>query len=559
MSVVANLRVVISGVDKLSKSLSGPQKRLNALGKQFTIAGGAMTAAFTVPIVSFGKGVLEAGANFEKAMNRVGVLTEATGEELDALRKQARELGEVTAFSASEAAEAMGYLGMAGFETNQILAAMPATLDLAAAAQMDLGQTADIVSNILTGYNKDASETGAISDLLVKGFQSSNTNLHELGEAMSYVAPVAAGMRIQMTETTAAIGKLSDAGIKGSRAGTALRQSLAKLAKPTKSAREALDRLGIPKQNIVDAEGNVTSLRAVIYELENAGASTADMIDIFGLRAGLAMAALVNQGVGAFDDLVGKLENAEGAARTAAQSQMEGLAGVQKAFASAFESFKLLIADSGVLEFATKFMQKLTELMRWLSGLNKNFVVLGVVIAALVAIIGPLLLLTGAVMVVFAKLSPIIIGIVAAVSAVIAIFSVLFTYWNDIVGWIKGTWEKVWGAIPKPLQTAIKIMTAIFAPWIYLIREVISGFENVRKAASRVGKFFGLGKGKGSDEALSVGAERELDATISRDESRFEGTLHIEGAPPRSRVDVEEYGGLDIETSSGRLEPGMAY
>lgn len=177
--------------------------------------GRGWTTGVTLPIVGAGAAVITTAASFESSMNRVKGLTGATGDEFDKLRDQARELGATTQYSASEAADGMGFLAMAGFKTNEILGAMPSVLELAASAQMDLASAADITSNILTGYGKNVGELGHVNDVLVKAMTSANVDLNMLGESLKYVGPVASGVGMDFEEVAAAVGLMGNAGIQG--------------------------------------------------------------------------------------------------------------------------------------------------------------------------------------------------------------------------------------------------------------------------------------------------------------------------------------------------------
>ncbi len=255
--------------------------------------------ALLVPDVSV-TGTLTEGVDFEKSMNRVRALTGVTGQAFEAMEMQARELGKTTVFTASQAAEGMGFLAQAGFEVNKIMGAMPATLDLAAAAQLDLGRTADLVSNIMSGFGIDAVDLGDAVDVLTLTFISSNTNMEQLGDAMKFVAPVANSLGVSIQETAAAIGILSNAGLQSSLAGTGLRRVLSTLI--TKA-----DQLGIVTQ---DAAGNLRPLANILDDLKESGLTTGRALEIFGQRAGPAIMVLLQQGGGALREFTAELNNA---------------------------------------------------------------------------------------------------------------------------------------------------------------------------------------------------------------------------------------------------------
>src|SRR5690625_5118085 len=188
------------------KAASTIGRRFERLSDTFQAVGKRLSVGLTVPLSGIGYAVARMGGDFQSSMNRVQALTSAAGDQLEALRDQAKELGIETQFSASEAADAMGFLAMAGFAANQILGTLPDTLSLAAASGMDLARTADVMSNIMQGYGLQTHEAARASDVLTAAFTSSNTDLGQLAEAMKYAGPVAAGMGVEFEEAAAAIG-----------------------------------------------------------------------------------------------------------------------------------------------------------------------------------------------------------------------------------------------------------------------------------------------------------------------------------------------------------------
>jgi len=390
------IRIVIQGVDKFSSTIAKSQKRIDKFGKSMSRAGRSMTMALTVPLVTMGVAALKTTADFEQSMLRVGNLTGATGKQFAALESQARDLGATTLHTASQAAEGMGFLGMAGFKTNEIMSAMPATLDLATVAQIELGRSADIVSNVLTAYNKDASETVAVVDLMTDTMNSANTNMEQLAEAMKFVGPIAAGMKIPIDQTVTAIGQLSNAGIQGAMAGTQLRGVLAMLADPSNKARSALARLEIPKSAIVDTSGNIKDLGEVIRAFGESGATTADMLQIFGRRIGPGMVALVGQGHKAFAELNTDLKDSAGEARKSAEAFEKSFTGELKTLVSALQEFGIsMIKDTGILASFTSKIKKVTIFVRNLAKANPQLLKMGAIFAAIVAVAGPLLVIFG--------------------------------------------------------------------------------------------------------------------------------------------------------------------
>ena len=194
----------------------------------------------------------------------------------------------------------MTFLAMAGFDAQQTMAAMPGILNFAAASGTDLATSADIASNILSGLGMKASKTGKLVDVMAKATASANMNVTELGEAMKMSAPMAKTAGLSMQGMTAILGKMADAGIKGSLAGTGLRAGIVKLLKPTTEAKQALRNLGV---GITETDGTMRNFIDILADLEKGGASATDMIDIFGQRSGPALMASMSGGVGAIKEL----------------------------------------------------------------------------------------------------------------------------------------------------------------------------------------------------------------------------------------------------------------
>src|SRR5690625_5518285 len=209
---------------------------------------------------------------------------------------------------------------------------MPATLRLASAAQLDLARAADIVTNIMTGYQIEVENLGGTVDVLTKAFVSANTDLNQLGDAMKFVGPVASGFGIQFEEAAAAVGALSDAGIQGSMAGTTLRGILTRLD-------EAGKKWGI---TVRDVSGDMIPFADILAQIEERGVSSAEIMELFGDRAGPGMLALISQGSGAIREFTRELENAGGTAERIADRQLEGIRGLLTRFEDVLEDLLVL-------------------------------------------------------------------------------------------------------------------------------------------------------------------------------------------------------------------------
>ncbi len=318
----------------------------------------AIATTITIPF--------KAGIGFEKEMARVKALSNATEEEFRKLQKSAKELGRTTVFSASEAAKGMQFLAMAGFKTNQIIKAMPGLLDLAAAGQIDLAETADITSNILSGFGIKADKTSHVADVLAKAMTTANVDVKMLGETMKYIAPAAASLGASLEEVTTLAAKLGDVGIQGSEAGTALRSMYLRMASPPSEAAKVIEQLGIKTK---DANGNFVGMINIIKQLQEKtkGLSNTKIADImkklFGTEALSAATALLKLPIKTLKEYEEALKNADGTAKKIAKTQTDTVSGSLKTLGSAIEglsiSFSALFLP--VIKTATKGITYFTQ------------------------------------------------------------------------------------------------------------------------------------------------------------------------------------------------------
>lgn len=304
--------------------------------------------------------------DFQQSMAGVSAVTRATADELAEMSATARQLGATTRFSASEAAEGMRFLGMAGFQTSAIVKAMPSVLNLAAAAQLDLGRAADITSNIMSAFGIQAEETARIADALAVTAASANTDISQMGEAMRFVGPVANAMGISMEQTAAAVGTLSNAGIQAGAAGTGLRRILSELANPSAAARRALAELGVSMDE-VDPKAN--SLVQIVGRLRAANMDASQAFTIFGDRGAPAILALTSL-VPELMRLTESIEDAGGAAQTMARTLEDNLKGDTKQLVSALEELTLQAGDRGLAGALRGMVQSVTGAIRVLGQMD---------------------------------------------------------------------------------------------------------------------------------------------------------------------------------------------
>ncbi|MFK0290323.1 phage tail tape measure protein [Streptomyces sp. NPDC090442] len=346
-------------------------------------------------------GVIKSSSDFQYAMTRVKAISQATGNDFDMLKGRAKELGATTQFSATEAANAMEFLAMAGFKPKEIYEALPAVLNGASAANMDLARTADVVSNIMTGYGLKAAEATRATDLLTKASQLGNVNVEMLGESFKYGTSFARLAGLSVEEAAAAYTLLGSAGLQGSMGGTALGASLRSMLKPSKFAKQTMDQVGL---SFLDASGKMKPLPQIIDEVGAAGLTAEQFMRIFGTEGARAMTALSEQGSGALKDLTKELESSAGTTdRFAAEIGTTAKAGMQ-GFTSAVEGLAIAIGESGLLEAFTKVTNKVTEWVRALTNAPGPVHSTIGILLVLGAVVSPLLL-------VFSRLGKVVIAL----------------------------------------------------------------------------------------------------------------------------------------------------
>ena len=338
----------------------------------------AMAGMVAAPIY----GVVETAAKFEAAMSKVQAITRANKDEIGQLTAEARRLGETTQFTAQQSAEAMSYLGMAGWNTEQIIAGMPGLLALAAAGGTDLARTADIVSDDLTAFGLAADQASHMADVFAVTATRTNTNVEMIGETMKYAAPVARAYGATMEETAALTGIMANAGVKASQAGTALRAGFMRLAGPPKKASKAMQELGISLSDVSaqhqEASAALASLGinmdniagegshkmvAVLQELRTkmqgltSEEKLAYMQMIFGTEAATGWLNVLDAGPEVFNDLVSQMEHCDGEAEKMAAVMMDNAKGAIVQLQSAVEG--------AAISIGTLFLPTVADVAKW--------------------------------------------------------------------------------------------------------------------------------------------------------------------------------------------------
>ncbi|EKT5611306.1 phage tail tape measure protein [Escherichia coli] len=391
-----------------AQETAGKLKTGGALAIGAAAAGGYAAGRFLQPAIGFGK-----------EMSRVQALTriDKNSPQFKALREQALKLGSETQFTASDAASGQSFLAMAGFTPQAIQAALPGVLNMALAGGVELGETADIGSNILTQFNLTADQMDRVGDTLTAAFTRTNTDLRALGETMKYTGPVAAKLGISLEEAAAMAGMLANNGLRGSDAGTAMRASLSRLASPPKAAADALKELGV---SVADARGKMRPMEDVLLDLYKATQKygQVDQVsffkDIAGEEAFVGLQTLVAAaGSGELQKLTRELQGAGGEADRVAKVMADNLDGDLKNLDSAWEGLRIRISDlvdgplRSVTQWLTRVLEKITSLAQAHPVLTRQLLIAGGALLAMTATIGSLSLVIG---VLYGKLATLRLG-----------------------------------------------------------------------------------------------------------------------------------------------------
>lgn len=513
MSTIGNLQINLiaqtarlnATMDRNARTIDGASRRM-----QQSLAGVRMMAAQvagTLATMVSDAQIVRTIANFEQSMARVQAVSGASAEEMEMLTRAAREMGATTMFSASEAAEGLGFLAMAGFSAQQAATALPATLDLAAAGALDLGQAADIASNVLSGFRLDAAEATRVVDVMAAGASSANTSVEQLGQALSFAAPVAAGYGIDLETATAAIGALSNAGIQATRAGTGLNRVLSELGSPSTNTIALMRELGVAIEEIDPTRNAFVD---IIERLDEAGAGAERFAgvlgDAFGREAVPALQALLGQ-VDVIEELERAMREANGRAREMANIQANTLTGAARAFNSAIEEINLQLGDAGLLAimrdvvfFSTdivrvwagmtdKLTNDLETVMRAAEGLQAALMVLGglAVLAALNKLRLAILAINTAI-----RANPVMLVLSVVTTAVVLMtqeWEALERAFEDVWDVIVATAHFVWDLLAADFENIANYIAGLFrdmaAAIVGVLADVLAASNEVAQAVGR--------------------------------------------------------------------------
>lgn len=468
--------------------------KAKTLGTNMASAGRSMAAGVTMPLTLIGGAAARTTADFDSAMSKVQAISGATGSQFDALREKAREMGANTKFSATESAEALTYMAMAGWKTDDMLGGLEGIMNLAAASGEDLATTSDIVTDALTAFGLKAEDSGHFADVLAAASSNANTNVGMMGETFKYAAPIAGALGYSIEDTAEAIGLMANAGIKSSQAGTSLRTIMTKLSKDFVISGKNIGNVTIATTN---ADGSMRSLNDILADsraafsglTESEKAAAAE--SLVGKNAMSGFLALMNASPTDIEKLETALASADGTASNMAETMQDNFGGQLTILKSQLSEAAISIGDTLVpfLKKLVEIVQTLTDKFNSLSPAQKQIVVvLGIIAAA----IGPLIILVGTLITSIAFMTsavtaldvailPIIgtvAAVVAGIAALIAIGVLLYKNWDTI----KKYATKAWGAIKKAIITAFTAVKNFFVKTLASIKAMFLAAFNLVKS-----------------------------------------------------------------------------
>lgn len=406
-------------------------QKIAATGEKLKTVGSAIEGVgqklmpVTAAVGGLGVAAVKVASDFDSAMSQVAAVSGATGKDLEALRDKAREMGSKTKFSASEAAEAMNYMAMAGWKTGDMLSGIEGIMNLAAASGEDLATTSDIVTDALTALGLSAEDSGHFADILAAASSNANTNVDMMGETFKYCAPVAGALGFTAEDTAEAIGLMANAGIKSSQAGTAMRSMMTNLTGEVKFVGDAFGELTIQTTN---TDGSMRSLGDILADCRAAFAQmsesekAANAEALVGKNAMSGFLAVMNAAPGDIEKLNSAINNCDGTAEKMAATMQDNLAGQITILKSQLEELAISIGEI-LMPYIRQIVGWIQGLVDWLNSLDEGTKKIIVTVALVAAALGPVLIVIGKVVGAIGTIMTVVPQIAGAISSVIGFVS----------------------------------------------------------------------------------------------------------------------------------------
>ena len=492
---------------KMSSEAKATGKSIKSAGDTIANAGSAMTKSVTAPIAGVGIAAVKTAADYESAMSNVQAITGATGDDFKKLTQLGKDLGASTAWSAQECAEAMQYTGMAGWTAKENVDGLKGILDLASASGTDLARTSDIMTDAISAFGYKASDSAKFADVMTKACTSANVSVDTLGESYKYCGAISGTMGYSIDEVTTSLAVMGNMGIKGSQAGTALKNAISNMAAPTKNMKAAMDDLGI---SIVNQDGSMKSWGDVIKNLQGSfkgltqDQQAAYAKQLFGKESMAGMLAIINTSTSDYNALADSIKNSGGAANDAAQTQLNNLNGQLTLLKSALEGAAITIGDKLLpyIKNAVGWVQKATD---WFNGLSDAQVSMIMKFAGIAAAIGPALLIFGKLVSTVGKVYSTFGKVTAAIAKAGGVIGLITSPAGIVIAVLAGVaaaafliiknWDKVKPVVMKVKDAFIGVMPTIkqavmngISAIMPIITTLISTFKEVLPKAINAAK-----------------------------------------------------------------------
>lgn len=474
-----------SAIDETTNKAQSFSRRLSDkfedVGLKATKLGAKMSLGLTTPLTLLGKKAIDTAADFEYSMSEVGAISGATGEDFVALRAKAEEMGRSTKFSASESAEALKYMAMAGWKTGDMLDGLEGVLNLAAASGADLGTTSDIVTDALTAMGYSAGDAGRLADVMAAASSNANTNVELMGETFKYAGAMAGTMGYSMEDTALAIGLMANSGIKGSMAGTSLNAIISRLATNTNGATDCINELGVEFYN---ADGTARNLGDVMSELREAtkGLTTEQKAEIASTIAGeeakKGLLSILNATSEDYDKLSLAINNSKDCAKEMSDTMNDNLSGQLTLLKSQMEGLAIQFVTL-VMPYLKQGVGWLSRVCEWIASLDDGTKKMIITVGGIVAAAGPVLIFFGKVsggigeiikvggwlIEGIGKLSP-------AISGIMGIGGKLVGGIGSLIGKVTGGGGLIaaLGAIPAPVWIVIGVFAALVTAGVLIYK-----------------------------------------------------------------------------------------
>lgn len=466
-------------IDSVMTKVESMGAGMQRAGEKISSIGSSLTKSLTLPLAAAGTASVHTAASFEDGMLKVQSLSGATQEEYKKLTETAKEYGRSTAWTARDVADAMGYMALAGFDTNEILASTGGMLSLASASGEDLATVTDILTDSMTAFGDGAGDASRYADVLATTQAKSNTTVGLLGEAFKYVAPLAGSYGYKLEDVSTALGMMANAGVKGSMAGTALSSVITRLGTDTDGCRSVIEEMGIAFYN---QDGTARNLSDVMKDLcdKTQGLSVEQQSalakQIAGMEAQKGLLAIINQGSKAYEELEGKIKSCNGAASDMASNMESGMGGSLRSLKSALEGVSITLGEK-LAPYVQKTAEKIKEFTTWFQNLDEktqdNIVRFGLLVTAA----GPVLTVFGKGISTVGKLISVGSKLVGGAGKVVSVGKVLFSGGTKIVGGIGSLVGKLGSvllpalaAIPAPVWIIIGVIGAVVAAGVLLYK-----------------------------------------------------------------------------------------